>query len=168
MRACFLLVVLVACGKSDNAEKPPPVRADAAAPPADAAPAPGTRLTVHMQGTGYAADTAVVGDAMWMPGTPGLIVLATKGGVACPPDKPKEYGPDDFVLALQLDAAPTLGTHTVRNEWRTRSASGGITDTTVTLTGLEPLSGTVRAVAPDNSVSFVGDFVARRCDIARE
>jgi hypothetical protein len=175
MRACCLLVLLVACGKSD---KPPPARvgdaapshpADAAPPPVDAAPAPGAKLTVRMQEmAAYAAETAVVGDALWMPGKTTMIILSTKGGVACPPDKPKEYGPDDFMLALELEGAPALGTHAARNEWRTTSASGGMADVTVTLTALDPLAGTVRAVAPDHSVSFVGEFVARRCDIAPE
>jgi len=173
MRACFFVVVLVACGKSDKAparvsDAAPSPPADAAAPPIDAAPAPGSKLTVRMQGTGYAADTAVVGDAMWIPGEPALLILATKGGVACPPDKPKEYGPDDFVLALQVDGEPKLGAQTTRNEWRTRSASGGIEGVTVTLTSLDPLAGSVRAVAPDNSVSFVGGFVAKRCDVPRD
>jgi hypothetical protein len=169
MRTCCLLVLLVACGKSD---KQPPPRAgdaappaDAAPPPIDAAPAPRATLTVRIPDTAYAADTAVVGDALWMPGTPAMIFLSTKGGVACPPEKPKEYGPDDFVVALELEGEPTLGTHTPRNQWRTTTASGGMAGVTVTLTALDPLAGTVRAVAPDNSVSFVGDFVASRCDV---
>jgi hypothetical protein len=170
MRACCLLVLLVACGKSD---KPPPPRAgdaappaDAAPPPIDAAPAPAAKLTVRIPETAYATDTAVVGDALWLSGKTAMIILATKGGVACPPAKPKEYGPDDFMIALELDGPPTLGTHTPRNEWRTTAASGSMTGVTVTITAIDPVVvGTVRAVAPDNSVSFVGDFVASRCDV---
>jgi hypothetical protein len=172
MRACCLLVLLVACGKSDKpardeAAAPPPRAPPAdAAPPIDAAPAPRATLTVRIHDTAYAKDTAVVGDALWMPGKPTMIFVSTKGGLACPPAKPKEYGPDDFALAFELEGPPTLGTHTPRNEWHMTTASGSIAGSTVTITALEPLVGAVRAVAPDGSVSFVGDFVAARCDVA--
>src|SRR5688572_33054449 len=99
MRTCCLVLLLAACGKSDEPgakPAPSPRAGDAAppvdaAPPIDAAPAPGAKLTVRIKDTAYSADTSVVGDALWMPGKTTLITLSTKGGVACPPAKPKAY-----------------------------------------------------------------------------
>ncbi|HUQ05527.1 MAG TPA: hypothetical protein VM261_23655 [Kofleriaceae bacterium] len=159
----FVAAALAACGKSDKpaSTDPPPPPPPAADASLDAAPVPGAKLTVKINESVYASGMLVDADAVWMPDAK-LIVLATKGAVACPPAKPKEYGPDDFAVAFQLDDAVTLGTHTARNQWHMKAASGGIMEATVTLTGLDPLTGSVRA--DEYNMSFIGDFVAARCD----